>query len=261
MVNNNRQGSIPGNQQVKSVSTLFSILEHLKENQGMGVTELSRELEMSKGSVHRYLKTLVDVGYAVNNDGTYDLGLRFLDFGSYVRDQYPFNEFIHPKTQQLAEETGERSQYLVKEHGRGIYLHRERGEHAVKTDARVGKVVYLHTTAAGKAILSEMPREQVDEIIDRHGLIEQTKNTITEREQLYETLDQIREQGYALNEEEHVQGLVAVGVPINHPDGYVLGGMSVSGPATRIKDRIEDRTIPRMLLGTADEIELNLNYS
>jgi DNA-binding IclR family transcriptional regulator len=65
------------------VATLFSIL--VKENDGMGITEFSRETDMSKGAIHGYLNTLVQVGYAVNEDGTCKLGFQFLDFGSHVR--------------------------------------------------------------------------------------------------------------------------------------------------------------------------------
>lgn len=255
------KGTQPDFEYVKSVQTLFSILEHLKENKGMGVTELSEEVDLSKGSVHRYLKTLVDEGYAVNEEGTYDLGLRFLDFGSYVHNRYPYSEHIQPKIRQLAEKTGERAQYLVKEHGQGIYIYRERGENAVHTDARLGKVVNLHTTSAGKAMLSQLSCEQVESIIEEHGLNEQTSQTITDRGQLKEALEEARERGYALNEGEHIQGLYAVGSPVTDPDGNVLGAISVSGPENRINDRIEDGTIQRMLLGTVNEIELNLNYS
>lgn len=245
---------------VQSVSTLFSILELLKENDGMGTTGLAKEMDMSKGAVHRYLQTLVNEGYAVNKGGTYEMGLRFLDFGAYVQTEYPFNQFIRPKVRQLAEQTGERAQYIVEEHGRGIYLHRDQGENAVQTNARVGKVVYLHTTAAGKAILCQLSRSRVDEIIDEHGLVEQTSRTITDRDALHEELADIREQGYALNKEEHAPGLHAIGVPITNQDGNIFGGLSVSGPTNRIRDQIRDESIQRKLLGIQNEIELNLNY-
>jgi DNA-binding IclR family transcriptional regulator len=246
---------------VKSVNTLFAVLEQLKANNGTGVSELARELDMSKGAIHRYLQTLVDEGYAVKDNGTYRLALRFLDYGAYVRNQYPFNEYIQPKVKQLAEQTGERAQYIVEEHGRGIYLHRERGQNAVETDARVGKVVNLHTTAAGKAILSQLSDERVDEIIGEHGLAGQTERTVIDRDVLFEKLAEIRDRGYALNEQEHVRGLFAIGVPITDVEGTVLGGVSVSGPANRLQGQTENKAIQRTLLGTKDEIELNLSYS
>lgn len=261
MTGETKSASTGDGERVKSVGTLFSILKRLKANDGMGVSDLAREVEMSKGAVHRYLQTLVDEGYAVNDDGSYRLAMRFLEYGAYVRNQYPYNEYIQPKVQQLAEKTGERAQYIIEEHGRGIYLHREHGENAVHTDARLGKVVYLHTTAAGKAILAHLSEDRVDQILDEHGLVTKTNQTIAVRENLFEELAEIRDRGYALNDEEHVRGLMAVGVPIINTEGDVLGALSVSGPANRIRDRIEDETILRMLLGTKDEIEVNVSYS
>lgn len=255
-----REGS-DANDRVKSVSTLFSILERLKADDGMGVSELAREMGMSKGAVHRYLRTLVEEGYAVNEDGTYGLSMRFLDYGSYVRNRYPYNEYIQPKVRQLAEETGERAQYIVEEHGRGIYLHRERGANAVETDARVGKVVYLHTTASGKAILSQLPDARIQEILDDHGLEPKTDRTVTDRAAFMDQLADVRDRGYALNDEEHARGLFAVGVPISDRNDEVLGGLSVSGPVNRLQDKYEDGTIQRRLLGIKNEIELNLNYT
>lgn len=247
--------------QVKSVSTLFSILEQIKDNEAMGVTELSRELEMSKGAVHRYLTTLVDEGFAVNDGGIYQLGYRFLDLGIHVRGRFQYHEYIQPKVEQLAEETGERAQFLVEEHGRGIHLHSERGQNAVQTDTRVGKVVYLHATASGKAILANLPHERVEEIIRTHGLTAKTRHTITDPDDLFDTLATVSDRGYALNKEERITGLYAVGVPIHDPEGQIVGGLSVSGPVNRIKDRIENETLQQTLVGTANEIELNISYS
>lgn len=246
---------------VKSVSTVFSIIERLKESDGMGVSELARNEDMSKGAIHRYLNTLVDEGYAIKRDEQYALSMQFLDFGAYVRDRYPFTDYIEPKVEQLAEVSGERAQYIVEEHGRGVYLYRKRGQNAVETNARVGKRVFLHTTAAGKAVLSELSDEHVEEIIEQYGLSRKTKNTITDRADLFDQLETVRERGYALNEEEHVPGLYAVGVPITTREGDVRGGLSVSGPANRLKDQVDNGTLQKTLLGVEDEIELNLNYS
>lgn len=257
---NEKQKKDRSQKTVQSVNTLFSILEYLKEADGAGVTEVAQEVGMSKGALHRYLTTLVERGYAVKKEGEYYLGLRFLGFGTYIRSQYEFDT-VETKVEQLAEQTGERSQFIVEEHGQGIYRYRKRGKNAVETDARVGKVVRLHTIAAGKAILAHLPRERVEQIIDKYGLNRRSENTITKRRELYDELDEIRERGYALNKDEHVVGLQGVGVPIKNADGDVLGGLSVSGPTYRVKELIEQGDIPDILLGVENEIELNLKYT
>lgn len=250
-----------GSDEVKSVKTMFDILEAIQENGPMGVTELSRELEMSKGGVHRYLKTLVNEGYAVNDDGRYDIGLRFLMLAGHVRQNFPHNDLIEEKVTELANETGQRAQFLAEQHGYGIYLYRERASRAAKFEAAIGKTVHLHTTAAGKAILAHMPREAVEEIIETQGLTAKTEHSITDETVLSETLADIRDKGYALNEAEHLTGLHAVGVPVFDSEDNILGGLSVSGPSHRIKDMMNDKDIQQTILSVAEEVELGIKYS
>jgi DNA-binding IclR family transcriptional regulator len=211
--------------------------------------------------VHRYLKTLVNEGYAVNDDGQYDLGLRFLMLAGHVRQSFPHNDLIEEKVTELANETGQRAQFLAEQQGYGIYLYRERDSRAAKFEAAIGKTVYLHTTAAGKAILAHMPRDRVEEIIDTHGLVAKTEHSITDPAELFDTLAEVRELGYAMNEAEHLTGLHAIGVPVFDSEDNILGGMSVSGPSHRIKELMQDDAIQQMILSVAEEVELGIKYS
>lgn len=247
---------------LQSVQMAFKIIAYLKEHDGARVTELANEFNISKSTAHRYLATLVQLRYAVkDNDHTYKLGLRFIGLGSHLKNREPLYEMAQQKAEQLAEETGERAQFIVEEHGRGVYVHRETGENAVKTDAREGKEVFLSTTAAGKAILAHLPRSRVEEIVDQWDLPPRTEHTIVTEEELYERLTEIRERGYAYNREEHTEGLYAVGAPIQDESGTVLGSLSISGPTNRVKDRILNEGIPKQLLGAVNEVELQLKYS
>jgi DNA-binding IclR family transcriptional regulator len=257
---NPKQRSADGSE-VQAGRTMFAIIEHLEVNGPSGVTEISDALGMSKGGVHRYLKTLVNEGYAVNDEGTYRLGLRFLTLGGVVRQNFTYTEIIEQKTTDLSEETGQRVQFLAEEHGYGIYLYRERDPKAAQFEAAIGRRVALHTTAAGKAILAHLSRPYVEEIIEWRGLQAETENSITDRETLFETLEDVREKGYAVNEGEHLTGVNAIGVPIFDPKGDVLGGMSVSGPSQQMDVLSEENVVKQALLSTAEEIELELKYS
>lgn len=249
-----------GGDRVKSVGTMFAILEYIQNNGPTGVTELGRELRMSKGGVHRYLRTLVDEGYAVNDDGTYDLGLRFLTLGEHVRQSFPHSDLIREKVTELADDTGQRTQFLAEEHGYGVYLYRERGTRAANFEAVAGKVVHLHTTAAGKAILAHLPEEAVEEIIGTHGLATETENSITEPAELFAALDAVRGAGYAVNRQEHLVGLHAVGVPVFDADDEILGGLSVSGPSHRMEELVAEGAIQGAVLSVAEEFELEIKY-
>ena len=246
---------------VKSTETVFDIIESIKELDGARVTELADHLDLAKSTVYSQLHTLRERGYVVKEGDQYHLGLEFAHVGEYTRSRRPSYELAGRKVEKLAQETGERSQFIVEEHGRGIYVHRETGADAVRTDSAVGGHVHLHATAAGKAILAHLPEKRVDEIIERRGLPRQTDHTIIDAAVLREELRTIRGQGYAFNGEESTNRLHAVGVPILLPDGRVLGAISVSGPTHRMQgERLEHEILDR-LLGIGNELELNIAYS
>ncbi|WP_458189034.1 IclR family transcriptional regulator [Haladaptatus sp. NG-WS-4] len=250
-----------GGRTVNATETAFAIIERLEKLDGARVTELAEELELAASTVHSHLATLYEMGYVVKEGDEYQLGSRFLKLGEAAKERKEAFELIEPKVKELAEETEERCQFIVKEHGRGVYLHRETGSRAVWTDSGLGKQVYLHATASGKSVLANLSVEEVEQILDQWGLPALTDNTITDRAALFDELETIREQGFAVNDEESTEGLRAVGVPIVDSSGRMAGALSVSGPSHRMRGEWLNREIPDLLLGTANELELNLKYS
>jgi DNA-binding IclR family transcriptional regulator len=245
---------------IQSVGTMFELLMELQERESAGVTELADSLGVAKSTVHNHLATLQAYEYVVSTDDGYRIGVRFLDHGGHARSALPGHELIKGKIREVAEETGELVQYLVEEHGRGVFVFRETGAQAVRTKTRLGKRVYLHHVSAGKALLAHMSDERVNGIIDRHGLPPKTHQTITIREDLFEDLREIRERGYVFDEEEHIKGLYSIGVPIVLDDGEPIGAMSIAGPPHRIQNEEKKTEFVQLLRGIANEIELNLTY-
>lgn len=246
---------------VKSVERSMRIVETVMEMEGARVSELAAELDMAKSTVHGYLATLHGLGYLVKEGEVYQIGTRFLQFGEYSRTRKDEYGMAAQKVTELAEETEERSQFVIEERGRGVFLYRESGAHAVETGSGTGKRMYLHSTSAGKAILAHLPDGTVDEILDRWGLPAVTPATITDEAELRDELADIRDRGFALNREENIEGLHAVGVPVQPQDGTVIGALSISGPTHRLKGDYLLEDLPDLLLGTANELELNIAYS
>lgn len=257
----NRQGGKSNPNAVKTTETIFSLLEAMYEGEGARVTELANEVEMAKSTVHRHLSTLEGMEYLVKEGDTYHLSARFLELGMYAWDRKDAYSFVRPRVNEIAEETEERAQFIIEEHGQAIYLFREKGKHAVQTDPGIGSRVPIHVTAAGKAILAFTPEQRVEEIIDQRGLEPMTNNSITEPEELFQELKEIRERGYSLNMQEGIEGLRAVGAPIKGPDGMAIGALSVGGPTHRLKGARLHEELPDLLLGTTNELELNIAHS
>ncbi len=245
---------------VSSVERSYTVLHALKELDGARVEEVSSALGIPKSTVHKHLATLDDLGYVNNRGSVYHVGLRYLNLGGFARSRWDGYENTIRIVDTIAERTEERTQFVVEDHGRGIYLHTTAPEQAVQTERHMGKLRYLHSSAAGKAILASLPREYVEDIFDKHGLPVETENTITNREAMYEELAEIQERGVAFNQEESIKGLRAVGVAVELPDKRVLGSFSISGPARRLKGEFYRQELPDILLGHANELELKLAY-
>lgn len=245
---------------LKTVTQAFEIIEYLKRQSGADISRIAEHFELPKSTVHGYLTTLHNMEYLAKHDGEYNVGLRFLNLGGHATTRKQAYKMARPKVKDLAEETEERAQFIVEEFGRGFYIHMDTGKQAVETDVRIGKIASLHTTSAGKAILACLPKSRVREIIQEHGLPKCTPNTITDQETLFEEIETIRDRGYAQNDGERITGTRAVGVPVRGPESDIIGAFSVSGPAHRMKGSWYEEEIPDLLLGTANELELNLAY-
>lgn len=245
---------------IESVERSFEIVDAVQELDGARVTELANYLDLPPSTVHSHLKTLESCRYLVKEGDIYQIGLEFLVRGGYARIRKAAYKMAFDTVEELATETEERAQFIVEEHGRGIYLHTATGSHAVQVNSRIGGVSYLHASAAGKAILAHSPESKRDEIIDKWGLRRFTDNTITDRRELEEELQTIRNRGFSFNEEESIEGLRAVGAPVLDASGQIVGSFSVSGPTNRMKGDWFDSEIPDLLLGAANELELNIEF-
>jgi len=120
--------------------------------------------------------------------------------------------------------------------------------------------MYLHQTASGKAILSQLPDERVTEILNRHGLPAATDATVTDRAELRTELDRITERGVAYNEGESTRGLCAVAAPVTAPDERVHCACVISGPRHRMESEQMSEEYADFLLSVVNEIELDIAH-
>lgn len=245
---------------IHSVDITCNIISALKESHGMGVTELATELGHSKSTIHRHLSTLEKNRYVVNEDGTYRLSLRFLNVAVNVREQFRNYGIVEQELDNLAEKTEEVAQFGIEEHGQVTYLYKTTGTHGVPTASRVGSQQPMHSTSLGKAILAHLPNQKVDNILDLHGLPKRTAKTTTDRDELFEELNRIRQRGFSFDDEENVTGLRCIGAPVLYEDN-VIGAVSISGPSSRLEGELFREELPREVMRTANVIELNSKFA
>lgn len=248
-------------ERIEAVERSLEIVDAIQKLDGARVTELADYLDWAPSTVHSHLKTLEHHRYLVKEGDAYNIGLEFLNRGGYARERKKAYRMAEEIVEQLAEQTEERAQFIVEEHGRGVYLHTATGNHAVQVNSRLGRVKSLHNSASGKAILSQLPEERVEEIVDRWGLEASTENTITDYDELLAELELVRDRGVSFNREESTKGLHALGVPVVGSYGQVIGSFGISGPSNRFKGELFETELPDLLLGAANELELKITYS
>ncbi|MFH5800746.1 IclR family transcriptional regulator [Haladaptatus sp. CMAA 1911] len=242
---------------IKSIDTSFEIIEYLMEKDGAGVTELANNLGRSKSTIHAHLNTLEQRRYVVQTGDTYRVGLRFLNIGGYAAHSNSVYRLTKDEVDELAAETGLAAQLVVEEHGKGIIVHQSRGNKAVQTDSHIGTERHLHCTAFGKAMLAYFPRERVREILDRHGMVERTSRTITSMDELTKECEEIRSRNVAFDDNEQIEGIRCVGVPILTNTEEVLGAISVSGSTRHMDDETFRKRMPELIQHTVRVIEIN----
>lgn len=245
---------------IKATRTSFRIVRAIMDLDGATVSKLAAHLDMPVSTVHDHLRTLREEGYLTVDGKEYTVAAAFLELGGYARSRMDIYEVGVPELDKLADETGEHANLMIEEHGRGIFLYVSKGKDALDLDTFTGMRVDLHTTALGKAILAYSSEDRVEEILDQHELSGYTPRTIDSREALYDQLETVRQRGFAIDDEERLVGVRCAAVPIRHPDGSVLGAVSVSGPTGRMSDETLKEELPEKLSNTANVIEVNLTY-
>lgn len=236
--------------ELTTTATSLRILDVIKRREGAQMNEIAAELDLANSTVHAHLTTLRNHELVVKEGNVFHLGIKLFHFGEQARHRKPEYEVVRRHAHELSNRLNEEVAFAITEHGRSVIIFDENNDPA-KEGFQVGRYFHMHNSASGKAMLAEWSRERVDEVLDRWGLPQETENTIQSRAELYEELARTRERGYALNDQEALEGLMAIGMAITKPDGSVLGSLDVSGPPYRLS---EEGIVPE-LRETVTEIE------
>ncbi|MGB9955609.1 IclR family transcriptional regulator [Haloferax prahovense] len=238
----------------KTTATSLRIVDAIEELDGATLSEITEYMNSSTSTLHTHLNTLEECGYVTKVGNSYQLGLKLFRLGEAARYRDDRFQLAKRKAFELANTTNEEVSFAVEENGRSIVLFDETNNPSMD-GFQVGHHFYMHNSASGKAMLAEFDEERRNEIINRWGLPRETENTIVNRGELYDELARIREQGYAVNDQEALEGLRSVAVAIEGPDGDVFGSLDVSGPPYRLP---HDEELARLLWDVVDELEAEL---
>lgn len=241
---------------VGAVGTCFALVEALHEQGNAGVTELADQVGISKGAAYKQLNSLVELGYAKNDGGTYRLTHQFLGLGRRVQRRATLFSEGKGAVDDLAGSTGAVTSILTCDADYGVYLYRT-GEDVLDAPVHEGDSCYLHATAGGKAMLAHMDRASVETLLDRTGLPRLTEKTTTDRGRLFDELRSIRDRGLAFDRGEHADGWQGVATPVI-PEDEPIGAIDVAGRVPDMGGKTLTEDVPGLLVSVANDIEVAL---
>ena len=204
----------------------------------LSLAQISSRISLPKSSVLNLLRTLEYCGLIcrIEDNKNYCLGYRTLTLSHAKRQALPMLRQALPELEELQERSGEIVYLVTHAKGKVLYLEGLYPGRRMAAYSVAGKTNYMHCTSVGKSILAYLPQEEIDAILDHWGLPALTANTTTDRDKLMEELAQIRQQGYAVDNEEETLGVRCVGVPIRNRNGYPTGAISISSTVLALTD-------------------------
>jgi IclR family transcriptional regulator, acetate operon repressor len=227
---------------VQSIERAFALLEMMADAGGMmALSQLATASGLPLPTIHRLVRTLVDLGYVRQEPSRqYVLGPKLIRLGETSSQMLSI--WARPHLARLVDEFGESANLAMLDGDQIVYLAQVQSRHSMRMFTEVGRRVLPHCTAVGKAILSRLPEPEVRELLHRTGMPKHTATTITDPDEFAAQLRQAETSGYATDEGEQEQGVRCVAVPV--PDAPSRLALSISGPAGRMTEDLLQQAVP-----------------
>jgi IclR family transcriptional regulator, pca regulon regulatory protein len=231
----------------------------------LGIADIADDLGMSRSTTHRYVITLVALGYLEQGASRkYRLGLRVTDLGMSALNSTGLREHAHPYLEELRQRTSYTTSLGVLDATDVLFVDRvrsfRRGEGALNLNLHTGSRVPPYCTSVGKLLLASLPEPEQRDLISRMKLTKHGPNTITSKRTLREELDLINAAGFAVDDQELAASVYAIAAPVRNEAHETIAALGLAAPSSVISlEELVDELGPH-LLSTAEDISARLGY-
>jgi len=211
-----------------------------------------------KSSVYTILQQMVKMQYLtyIEKEKKYKIGSGLVRLSSMIMSNHTIQNLARPVMEELAQLTGEDIYLGILESGKLLYIDKIEGTESVRVNFRIGTAIFAHVSSIGKLLLANLKPEDLEAVIKKNGLPALSSQTITDYNTLLEELKSIRENGISYSNEEAMDGLYSVGVPIKNVDNEIVAGICISAPISRFLPKKELFT--RLIQEAAQKISKSL---
>lgn len=247
---------------VQVLDRAFDILEILSlERNGLGVTEIGNRLGLHKSTVHRILSAMAERGYIekASEKGVYRIGLKLVEVSSIYLNNVELKTEAKPYLSELTLKMNQPSHLATLKGNDVVYIDKVEVVNSIRLYSQIGLRVPAYCSALGKSLLSGLLDMELEEKVSKMTFSAYTEHTITDRHELLRQVKQIREKGWALDDEEHEAGVRCIAAPVYDYRGKVIAAVSVSGPAGVISPG-RDEEVAAMVKDIALKISKRLGY-
>jgi DNA-binding IclR family transcriptional regulator len=247
---------------VQSVSRSLRILEALgRKGKPQSLAEITATVKLPKTTVHRLLETLQYEGYVEQYPVTRQLQLssKILEMAASFLDRFDVREVARPLLMELWQQSQESVHLGLLDGDEVLYVEKLESSHTIRMYSEIGRRAPLHCTGLGKALLANLPAEEIERIVGQKGLQRFTENTLVDRADLLQEIATIRSQGVAFDNEEHEKSVRCIAAPVYDAQGLVSAAISIAGPAFRMTPERQQDLKPHVV-EAAQSISRRLGY-
>ena len=221
----------------KTVLKSMEVLNLFKKYECLALHEMVLHLGMPKSSVHRMARSLEEMGFLQRNeDGSYSLGLLFLEFGHLVSERLNIRRIAYPIMESIKNEIGEAVNLVIADGDEALYIEKVETSERVRVYTQIGRRAPLYGGACPRILLTYLPKEKQEDYLNKVKLIPYGANTITNKQDLVKLLEEDGKRGYTVSHSELEDFSSSVGAPIFNYYGEIIAGISIVGPEARFRN-------------------------
>jgi len=221
---------------MKTIRNALNVLEYIMaySYEGSRLTTISEATGLNKTTVYNILQTLQEYGYVKKEDGSnkYVLGDKLLGLTGYILETSDFKTIAMPTMEALIKSTGQTINLMMLLGNRGYYAAILK-PFGISTRSQIGESEHLYCSAVGKAILANLPEDQVNLILEMDPLIKRAPKTIVDRQTFFNELQVTQKRGFAIEDEENYDNSRCVAAPI-FSKKKLVGSISISGSSSGV---------------------------
>lgn len=232
---------------VQSAERIFQVMEMLAENGEMGLMEISAALNLHKSTVHRLLMSLVYMGYAKQDEVSqkYMLSYKIVNMAGKIIERMDILQVARPYLERLSDLSGETVHLVQREGNQILYIYKiEAKVGTIRMVSHVGMIHPMYCSGVGKAIMATLPEREVKQIWNESVIEKKTDKTVTDYEEMLKILEEVKVNGYALDDEENEKGVRCIAACLHGYQNEVKYAFSISGPTSRMtRERVKELAV------------------